>query len=185
MKKLLCPLLAVVLTLALSSPVLGYREQAGGKEKRGRIDKRIEMLKAIRLSEELGLSEEDSFKFYSIMREHHQQRMDLEEAISELTGKLEEELEKKNTKKMKALIEEIEAKANEMCMHRQTLYSRLKQLLSIEQQAKLTVLMPRIGREIRSTVQDMIRERRGGREYQPEFPRPGAEKPSPPPPEEE
>ncbi len=184
MKKLLFPLLAVVLTLALSSPVLGYREQAGVKEKRGRIDKRIEMLKAIRLSEELGLSEEDSFKFYSIMRDHHQQRRDLEDAINELTGKLEEELKKKNTEKMKALIEKIETKANEMCEHRKTLQSRLKQLLSIEQQAKLTVLMPRIGHEIRLTIRDMIRERRGervwgGKEYPPNFPRPGGEKPPP------
>jgi Spy/CpxP family protein refolding chaperone len=179
MKKLLCPLLAVVLTLALSSPVLGYRENVGGKGKRGRIDKRIEMLKAIRLSEELGLSEEDSFKFYSIMKEHHQQRRDLEEAIRELIGKLEEELEKKNTEKMKALIEKIEAKAKEICEHRQTLHSRLKQLLSIEQQAKLTVLMPRIGREIRSTVRDMIRERRGEKGYQPKFPGRGLEKPPP------
>ncbi len=179
MKKLLCPLLAVVVTLALSSPALGYRERVGGKEKRGRIEKRIEMLKCMRLSEELELSDEDFFKFYSIMREHHKQRRDLEEAIRELTEKLEGELKKKNTEKMKALIEKIKAKANEMCGLRQTLHSRFKELLSIEQQAKLVMLMPRIGREIRSTVRDMIWERRGTKEYLPKFPYRGFEEPPP------
>ncbi len=182
MKKLLCPLLAVALTLALSLPALGHGERKEGKEKRKRIEKKIEMLKAMRLSEELELSEEESIKFYSIMREHHKQRRDLREAIRELAEKLEGELKKKNTKKMKDLIEKIEAKSNEMCELKQTQHSRFKELLSIEQQAKLIMLMPRIGHEIRSTIREMKKERRGPKGQPPGLPHRGFEKP---PPEEE
>jgi len=172
MKKLLCPLLAVALTLALGSPALAQRMRA----------ERTEKQQCIRMSEKMELSEEESLKFCLLMREHRKQRRELGEAFRELVEKLEGELKKKNTEKMKDLITEIEAKFDEMKGLEKTLHSKLKELLSIEQQAKFIVLMPRIGREIRSMIRENRGERRGpkGRPSRP--PHRGFEEP---PPEEE
>ncbi|UCD83964.1 MAG: periplasmic heavy metal sensor [Deltaproteobacteria bacterium] len=185
MKKLLFPLMVVALTLTLASPARAGKMRAEEKERGGRIEKRIEMLKAMRLSEELGLSEEESFKFYAILREHHEQKKELRHTIRELIEKLEEELERKNTKQMKALIEEIETKSKEMCELRHTHHSKLKELLSLEQQAKLAILMPRIEHEIRSTIRETIMERRGPKQRMrpmsppPGSPTPGLDEPPP------
>ena len=187
MKKLLFPLMVVALTLALASPAQAGKMRSKEKERGGRVEKKIEMLKAMRLSEELGLSEEESLRFYAILREHHEQKKELREAIRGLIEKLEEELEKKNTKRMKALIEEIEAKSKEMCELRHTHHSKLKELLSLEQQAKLVILMPRIEHEIRATIRETIRERRGPKErMRPMGPPPGSPDPGldEPPPEQ-
>ncbi len=170
MKKLLCPLLAVALTLALGSPALAQRMRA----------ERTEKQQCIRMSEKMELSEEESLKFCLLMREHRKQRSELGEAFRELVEKLEEELKKKNTEKMKALITEIEAKFDERKGLEKTFHSKLKELLSIEQQAKFIVHSPKISHKVKS----MMRGKRGGKcpKECPQCPFPGLEET---PPEEE
>ena len=111
---------------------------------------RVELLRAMRLSEELGLNEERSVKFHSILKKHRESRRKIMKGMHELAREMEQTLEeKKDEGKIKDILDKVEKLLEERCRAEEGFRKELKGFLSLKEQARLVVAMPRIEHEIR------------------------------------
>jgi len=170
----------IALVICVSGTMAWAKEKERGRAKMRDVKDRVEMLKTMRLSEELGLNEERTVKFYSIMKKHREDRRKIMDRMHELTQELEQMIErKKDEGKIKGILDKVEGVLGERCRAEEGFRKELKEFLSVEEQAKLVVAMPRIEHEIR----EMAIVHRGAQAGKPphEFSPEGHRPPMPPP----
>ena len=141
-------IIIIALAICVSSVMAWAGENERGKM-RDVVD-RVELLRTMRLSEEIGLNEERAMKFHSIMKKHREARKKIMKGIRELSRDMEQALEgKKDEGKIKDILDKVEKLLEERCRADEGFRKELKEFLSLEEQARLVVAMPRIEHEIR------------------------------------
>jgi Spy/CpxP family protein refolding chaperone len=148
-------LMAMLLTTAAA---VAYAEQAAPpvEKKREEIMKRIETVRIWKLTEELKLDSETAAKLSSLLSSINQQRR---EVLREQAATLRElrrilGTSKPDEEKLKTLLEKYEANHQAIRQLTEKEFSGLKDILTVEQQARFILFQQRFQREMRNKIHD-------------------------------
>lgn len=168
-KKIKCSgILIMAFGLLLTAQMLNAQGPMGrpfGEERRKEIREEIETLKMWKMLEVLDLSSEQSDEFLPAWREvqnaHRIFRERREELFRELEFAIGEEPKLKE-RKIKELFEQLEKVKSKLDEAQQRFRAKAKEVLSLEQQAKLLLFEERFERR----MMEMIRKYRGKRGFE-------------------
>lgn len=162
--RLLAPVGALLVLLmvafAQAQPPPDRREDA---ENRERIRERIETLRMWKLLDALDLTSEQSTQFLPVLKEFQDAKRTFAEDKERLFGELETELnsEKPDQQKLEQAMAGLEGARDSFQQSMERFFDQSKEILSVEQQAKLYLFEERFERRLRESIQEM-RGRRGG-----------------------
>lgn len=128
-----------------------------------KIRERIEMLRMWRLLEALDLSTGQSEIFLPIFNNFQKEQKELEHKKRESLKVLEDELNKKSVdlKKVQTFLEDLEENRVLFEKNRVSFLSKAKEVLSLEQQAKLVLFEERFAEHIKDMIKRVVKRRRG------------------------
>jgi superfamily II RNA helicase len=133
-----------------------------GRRHEGKPMERVERLKKVRLIEFLGLQEEQSARFIARLNEHEKTRRDLlnekSDALDQLDSLVEKNADAPDVEKGIAVVQSINVKISD---ETRTFFSRLSDILSVEQRAKVLLFERRFEKELREAIRDVQRRRPG------------------------
>lgn len=121
---------------------------------RKKLHDRVFMMMAWELADEMKLPAEQEMKFLNTMREHFKQKGELVHQQAEAMKSLKENYKKdaKSSPEIQANLKKLEElKENEQKLDN-TLNTRLKEILSVEQQAHFTVVWPQVQERIKKQL---------------------------------
>ena len=129
------------------------------KEQREKVRKRIETMKMWKLTKALDLDEKTSSRLFPMLNDYDKKRKEVEREIRKDIDFLKEALELKEESRIKDLLEVLEQKHNTLKRLGDEERNRLREVLTIEQQARYLIFKMEFRREIRR----MIAEAKGRR----------------------
>lgn len=139
-----------------------------GKEKMFKneqeIRERIEQMRMWKLLEILELSDEQAEKFLPNFRDFQKEQKELEHKKREILKELEDELNKKSVdlKKIQTVLDDLEENRNLFENNRASFLSKAKEVLSLEQQAKLVLFEERFAERVKEMIRKVVRGKREG-----------------------
>ena len=134
-------------------------------EEREAIRKRVNMIRMWRLTEELDLSEKKADKLFPLIRRLDKEKLELEKERNELMKNLRENLTKGKLKdsELKKMIRNLEENHAAVQNLKKERFKEMKNVLSLEEQAKFVLFMESFPKEIRSIIRNAKRKGREGR----------------------
>jgi len=164
--KRLTLILAVFLACIATSTAFAQGPPFGKEkmfEKGHEIRERIEMMRMWKLLEVLDLSDKQAEKFLPILNAFQKEQKELEKRKRETLKELEDELstEKLDLKKVQLYLDDLEENRIMFENNRVSFLSKTKEVLSLEQQAKLVLFEERFAERVKEMIRKVARERRG------------------------
>ena len=128
-----------------------------------KIRERIEMLRMWKLLEALDLSTEQSEIFLPILNDFRKEQKELEKAKRESLKMLKEEISKEEMdhRKIEKILNDLEENRVLFEKKRENFLSAAKEVLSLEQQAKLVLFEERFAEHIKEMIKRVVKRRRG------------------------
>lgn len=128
-----------------------------------KIRERIEMLRMWKLLEALELSTEQSEIFLPILNDFQKEQKELENKKREILKVLENELNKKRVdrKKIENVLDELEKNRILFEKRREEFLLKVREVLSLEQQARLVLFEERFAEHIKDMIKRVVKRRRG------------------------
>jgi hypothetical protein len=129
-------------------------------EERKQVRKRIDLIRMWRLTEELNLDEETGSKLFPILRQYEEKRRELARKREEFLFTLKAQFKtgKPSEDRIKGMLKEWEEiRAEEQDLNRRE-KDDLKEILSLEQQAKYIIFQQEFTKEMRRMIAD-VREK--------------------------
>jgi hypothetical protein len=131
----------------------------------GKPMERLEQLKKVRMVEMLDLTEDQSVRFFARQNEHEKVRKDLRKERNDVLDKLERltrnRAEAAAYEKVFAEFRDVQGR---MMEEERTFFDGLKDILSIEQRAKMLLFERRFEVELREAMRDVRQHRMQGGE---------------------
>ena len=126
-------------------------------EKREKIKERIETLRIWKMIEFLDLTPEQSDRFLPLLNHFQKIQKDLDEGEKELIRNLAFVLNEKKTdeKRLKDILDRLEKNRENLVEKRREFVFQSKDILSVEQQAKLVVFEERFAQKLRETIREI------------------------------
>lgn len=144
------------------------------KEQMEKIRERIETLRMWRLTEAIDLDEKGSAKLFPLLKKFDKKRVAIEDAQREGMRELRQLLKEKRETQLKGLLERLEKNHKDLQKLKEEEWVELKNILTIEQQAKFIIFLQEFSKEVRRLIAE-ARERRPER-----FGKDRPERPMPP-----
>ncbi|GAB4486673.1 MAG: hypothetical protein OHK006_14840 [Thermodesulfovibrionales bacterium] len=135
------------------------------------VRERIETLRMWKMTKALELDEKTSAQVFPVMNRYDRKRSDLETALRQDMRELRESVRDGRSGKLRPLLDRIEQNHESLEKLNQDEWRELKQVFSVEQQAKYVIFKQEFEQEIRRMIGE-ARERRMERQGMPQD-RPG------------
>ncbi len=128
-----------------------------------KIRERIEMLRMWKLLEVLDLSDEQAEKFLPIFNNFQKEQKELEKAKRESLKMLENEINKEEVehRKIEKILNDLEENRMLFEKKRENFLFAAKEVLSLEQQAKLVLFEEIFAEHIKDMIKRVVKRRRG------------------------
>jgi hypothetical protein len=138
------------LVLVAGSPLFG---QPPGGDQNDKPMERLERLRNLRMVEMLDLKEDQSVRFFARLKEHDQTRHELRKERNEVLDKIERLVRNHAPdQEYEQPFAEIAAIDQKMAQEGQSFISGLKDILTVEQRAKLMLFERRFEGELREAI---------------------------------
>jgi Spy/CpxP family protein refolding chaperone len=136
------------------------------KEQREKVRKRIETMRMWKLTKALDLDEKTASRLFPMLNDYDKKRKEVEREIRKDIDFLKEALELKEESRIKDLLEVLEQKHNTLKRLGDEERNRLREVLTIEQQARYLIFKMEFRREIRRMIAEAKgrRHKMGGKE---------------------
>ncbi len=136
------------------------------KEQRDKVRKRIETMKMWKLTKALDLDEKTASRLFPMLNEYDKKREKVERGIRKDISSLKDALQVKDESRIKDLLEVLEQKHNTLKSLKDEGRDRLREVLTIEQQARYLIFKMEFRREMRRMIAEAKgkRHKMGGKE---------------------
>lgn len=136
------------------------------KEQRDKVRERIETMKMWKLTKALDLDEKTASRVFPMLNDYNKKRKKVEEGIRKDIDSLKDALQEKNESRIKDHLEVLEQRHNTLKRLGDEERDRLKELLTIEQQARYLIFKMEFRHEMRRMIAEAKgrRHKRGGKE---------------------
>lgn len=168
MFKLKCLILVLMVSFVCMPNIILAQWRPHGKEgkfeEKQQVRERIEQMRMWKLLEVLDLSDEQAEGFLPILNAFQKQQKELEHKKRESLKVLEDELNKKSVdlKKVQTFLEDLEKNRVLFEKNRVSFLSKAKEVLSLEQQAKLVLFEERFAERMKQMIRKVVRGKREG-----------------------
>lgn len=132
------------------------------KEQMERVRERIETLRMWKLTKALDLDEKTSAQVFPLFNKYDSKRVKIEKALRNGMKELKDSLKDKREAQLKAVLDRLEKDHNAMQKLNDDERSELKNVLTVEQQARLIIFKQEFEREIRKIIAE-TKEKRADR----------------------
>ncbi|MBI5846565.1 MAG: hypothetical protein HZB31_01175 [Nitrospirae bacterium] len=136
------------------------RDRPPSKEQMEKVRKKIETMRMWKLTSALDLNEKISAQVFPVLNSCDRKRAEAETGVREGMRELRAAVKEKNEAKMKAALDRLEQNHTALQRTNDEERAELRNILSLEQQAKYVLFQQEFNREIRELI-DEARERRG------------------------
>lgn len=170
MKKYLLTML-LSLSLLFSMTDAGFclspeNNEPGGRpptpEQREELRKRIEMIKMWKLTQTLDLDDKTAAELFPLMNRYDREKAEVQHTIRKNMQELKENIESKNERRLSSIMKNLETYHGQLKEIEEREWSDMKNVLTIEQQAKLVLFRMNFRREIRDIIAK-TQKRKAGR----------------------
>jgi len=136
------------------------------KEQREKVRKRIETMKMWKLTKALDLDEKTASRLFPMLNDYDKKREEIEKGIRKDISSLKDALQVNDESRIKELLEVLEQKHNTLKGLRDEERDRLREVLTIEQQARYLIFKMEFRRDMRRMISEAKgrRHKRGGKE---------------------
>ena len=136
------------------------------KEQREKVKKRIETMKMWKLTEALDLDEKTASRLFPMLNDYDKKREEVEREIRKDIDFLKEALQVKDESRIKDLLEVLEKQHNTLKSLGDEERDSLREVLTIEQQARYLIFRMEFRREMRKMITEAKgrRHKRGDKE---------------------
>lgn len=131
-------------------------------EQREKLRKRIETVKMWRLTQMLDLDEKTAAELFPLLHTYDKKRAELQHTIRGNVQKLEESIRNGNERSLVTIVKSLEAYHEKLREIEHQEWRDIKNILTVEQQAKLIIFRMHFKREIRDIIAQ-AKKRNAGR----------------------
>jgi len=165
MKRIFLTVIALLILAGLTGAQFGP-DDFEKEESRECLRERIKMVRMWKLVESLDLTEEQSVVFFPLFNEHDSAIDECRSDMQRLMSRMQEELEKSepSEKELTVLIDSLSFLRELQYEKESQFYEKLKEILTVKQQAELVIFQRNFMREIRELIEAGIRHPRGSEE---------------------
>jgi Spy/CpxP family protein refolding chaperone len=149
--------LALILTAWAEAQPPSFHDSERSMEDRERIRNNIETLRMWKLLDALDLSSEQSTQFLPVLKEFQDAKQTFSQERERLFGELEAELnsEKPDQQKLQETMAGLEGARDSFQQSMERFFDQSKEILSVEQLAKLYLFEERFEKRLRESIQEM------------------------------
>jgi len=123
------------------------------------IREKVEILRIWELTRILDLDEETASRFFPMLHKYEQERAEIRQSIREDKRKLREAVEDESHRKVKRILKRLEKKQKVLQKVNEEEREELKDILTIEQQAKFILFQHKFARDVKKIVAEVKRRR--------------------------
>ncbi|MEK6692139.1 MAG: hypothetical protein AABY44_01780 [Nitrospirota bacterium] len=138
-------------------------ERPSSKEQMEKVRKRIETLRMWRLTEALNLDEKTSTQVFPLVGKYDKKRAEIEQSLRGSMKELRKSLKEKREGNLKSILDKIEENHKALQRIKEEEWAELKNVLTVEQQARFVIFQQEFEREIRKVIAEAREKRRSER----------------------
>lgn len=153
--------LIILMLTGLNMNATAFQGETDTPPNREGIREKIEMLKMWKLTKALDLDEKTSAQLFPIINKYDKLRAETELSLREGMNELRISLKEDRRKRLRNILDKLEHDHHALQSIADEEWTEMKEVLTVEQQAKLVIFKQEFDRDIRKIIAE-AREKRGG-----------------------